>query len=120
MSKSAPAYLLSLALVGSLGLNAIQAGVIGTAHAATESCQIVEADPVVYLPAVAGPKTLAQLAADVCASVDSKLGLTGDDVCTIADVLHVVAHRNDDSNPNMIVVRGAAKICGSFVARAVP
>lgn len=118
MQPKTQVYLLSAALVGSLGLNAAQTGAIGSAHASEARTKPVEGRAV-YSITQAKAATGAQMAAAACAAIDADEGLSGEDVCRIADLCSLELHFCDDAHPGEAVLVGRAKLQGTWT-RAVP
>jgi len=111
-------YLLSLALVGSLGLNAAQLTMIGTSHASEPQAKPAQCR-VVYTTAKFTSRTGAQMASDCCANIDATEGLTGADKCALSDITGLSLFRNDSENPTGVTLTGQANLAGDWT-RATP
>lgn len=116
MTTKTQTYLLSAALVGSLGLNAAQLGAIGEARASIEEVKVLDV-MVEITPAQFASATGLEIAQYVCDKTDQKYGLEGEHACTLADIEKIVAVFSDAYETGAALF-GHSKKVGSWTAGA--
>ncbi|MFH1834202.1 MAG: hypothetical protein ABH877_04185 [bacterium] len=97
--KTIPVFLLSVGLVASLGINAIQSGMVGEARAGVGDRKRHPIDAVLATSSFAGLTNM-QVANGICAKANADLGLTGEYACALKDIDHWVTYLHSADYPD--------------------